>query len=232
MAIFILLYTQKGGGRGRGHVSHFVHRGQAGSFPAQSFRTSWWPFRRRRKGWVKQEEDDGGDEFDSESEDGLGIPLDDSYRANGVAGAGSKRGSKYGRGPTYGYAREGNGGNEEYSNEIALPALPSIKPLPSLDASLAEEGYSLSSVTLQAPGVDHLRPGSRSPARSPAADNRNLNLRASPSPGYGEEEEFKGPLTNAFRRSESPSPSPRDLTPTHSPTPLPPQYTHSSHYPY
>lgn len=81
IVIFFLLRNQGGGGRGRGHVSNFVHAGRDGSFPSQGGFRNLNPFGRKKNangGWVQQVDEEH--DFDSESEDGIGIPLADSRR--------------------------------------------------------------------------------------------------------------------------------------------------------
>jgi len=78
IVIFFLLRDRGGGGRGRGHVSNFVHSGRDGSFPAQGGFRSLFNRGERKGGWVQQVDTDH--DFDSESEDG--IPLSrNSHRA-------------------------------------------------------------------------------------------------------------------------------------------------------
>lgn len=181
--VFYLLRSGNGGGRGRGHVSNFVHRGNNGSFPAQESGPGSWlrnlfgggGMRNKNKkmarngGWTQQV-DNGGDEFDSESEDGhtLGIPLKmaSPTRADG------------------------------------LPRVPTIQPLAPLDHNFpssvnvntpgtagSERGnpyeMSMSTVALQAPGYTQGQHG----------HERSVT-------------EYNGPLTNAFNGHSSRSPSP------------------------
>lgn len=78
IVIFFLLRNQGGGGRGRGHVSNFVHAGRDGSFPTQKLNMNGFRnlFGRKNGGWVQQVGDER--DFDSDSEEG--IPMHDSRR--------------------------------------------------------------------------------------------------------------------------------------------------------
>lgn len=102
IVVFFLLRNQKGGGRGRGHVSTFSAN-REGGFPAQGGLRNLFGRSNQDAGWRQQLDDEH--DFDSESEDGFRL-ADSSHHQRRISLANSR-------------ARD-------------LPQVPSIKPLPPL----------------------------------------------------------------------------------------------------